>query len=132
MKHYIKAKINRSTKKGIKALILIAVVVSASSIAFAYPGAGKSRMCGGPNVERMAKKLNIEEGQMAEFQSVMNAQKQKRLAFREEIKQKKEQLRADTVNRLSGLLNEKQKQKMNAMMEKKQKRMKEKMAKCEL
>jgi len=77
----------------------------------------------GPNIERIAEKLELSEAQTVSFTAIMEAQREQRQSLkdqeltREEKKEQMQAIKADTAESLQSILSEEQLAKIQDMME---------------
>lgn len=102
--------------------ILITGLLSTAIIAsptFAHDDErGKKR---GPNIERLAERLELSEAQKVSFIEIMTVQLEKRQALQEEVKAERAALKTETLESLQTILDEEQLGKMEKMMERRKK-----------
>lgn len=102
--------------KTLTGLIISGVIASSLVVAPAFAKGGDDGKRG-PNIERIAEKLELSEAQTVSFTEIMQAQGEKREAMREEMKTQREALRAETLASLETVLSEEQLTEMKKMME---------------
>ena len=107
-------------------LAVLAVLLLGAGMAMAEPTGPGPR---GPDIERLALLLDLDESQKVEVKRILDAQhEQMRAAFdeakasgerpsREQMRSQREELRASTRAQLQGVLNETQLKKFEALME---------------
>lgn len=106
----------KTLPKAMTGLIISGVLASAlyATPVFAKGGHDHKR---GPNIERIAEKLELSEAQTVSFTEIMEAQGEKRKALQEEVKTQHEALRAETIASLQTVLSEEQLEKVEKMMQ---------------
>jgi Spy/CpxP family protein refolding chaperone len=102
-----------------KLLVTAGLIGALSMMAVAQAGPFGAKQ--GPNFERLASRLNLTEEQTPEFIEIMEAQHEKRIAIKEEIRatmvEKMDEHREEVLSAVGGILTAEQLTEMEEMMD---------------
>lgn len=100
---------------------LIALTLLTGLSGVAYAGAQHHEKM----VNKLIEKLELDDGRANEVRSILDASREQKAALREEMREKKKVIHANTKQNLATVLTEEEMAKFEKIMEKKRKKMKE-------